>query len=436
MNPLIELDKRHVWHPFTQHATECDPIAISHAKDASLYDVEGREILDLISSWWTCTHGHSHPALNKALSEQAEKMPHIMFAGFTHEPAVELSRKLSELLAEDLNRVFFSDNGSTSVEVAMKLVYQYWLNKGQDQRKTFIAFDGAYHGDTLGAMSVGKGSGFFNLFEGLMCEVRTVPYAPTWYGDNEVQKREGQALKALEALLQSEGNQIAGLIIEPLMQGAAGMRFCRPEFIRQIVEISRANNILVIFDEIATGFGRTGTLFATDQVGIAPDVICLSKGLTAGYMPMSVTVARDSIFDVFLGDDFGKALAHGHSFTANPLACAVALESLNLFETEKTLQRISQIQKSHQEFLPVLEKNNNIVKPRVMGTVLACDFIGSDGYKSKESLALRDWYLSRGFNIRPLGSTLYMMPPYCIADMQINIAHEVLVEGIAAVFEY
>ena len=437
MTKTLELDRRHAWHPYTQHATEVDPIVIERAKDASLFEEGGREILDLVSSWWTCTHGHSHPEINKALSAQADKFEHVMFAGFTHAPAATLAGKLSDVLPGSLNRVFFTDNGSTAVEVALKLSYQYWLNKDQDQRRLFLAFDGGYHGDTFGAMAVGKGSGFFTLFEDLMFEVNALPFPATWQGDADVLNKEAAALEALDGVLKSQGKNIAGLIIEPLIQGAGGMRMCRPEFISAMVARVQAQGIPVIFDEVATGFGRTGTLFALEQAGVVPDVICLSKGLTSGYMPMSVTVVRDEIFDAFLGDDFNRALAHGHSFTANPLACAVALRSLELFEEEKTLDRIAAINAQHMAFLEREKDNPLITRPRCTGTVMAFDLnLNPDldpeagAYKSGPSEYLRSYFVKSGLNIRPLGSTLYLMPPYCITPAELDRAYTGLLLGL------
>ena len=434
MTTLLELDKRHVWHPFTQHATERDPVEITHAKGSVIYDKDGREILDMICSWWTCTHGHSHPELNKALAEQAEKAAHVMFAGFTHEPGVKLASNLANLLPGTLNRVFYSDNGSTSVEVALKLAYQYWRNIGESERTAFIGFEGGYHGDTFGAMSVGQGSGYFKLFEDLMCAVHTVPFAMTWHNDDSVEYRETAALEAMKRTLSEQRGKVAAIILEPLMQGASGMRFCRPEFVHRVLQLAREENVLVIFDEVATGFGRTGSMFACNQINDTPDIICLSKGLTAGYMPLSVTVAKDEIFDVFLGEDFGKALAHGHSFTANPLACAVALRSIELFKEENTLEKIAQINKHHTKFLEQLSKNEHLEHARILGSVIACQFKGGSGYKSEKSVELKDWYLSAGANIRPIGNVLYLMPPYCTTETELHNAYDIMINGIETVF--
>ena len=427
---ILARDQRYVWHPYTQHGTESDPVLIEGARNASLYDAQGREILDLISSWWTCTHGHSHPQLNAALARQAEAFEHVMFAGFTHRPAVDLASALARVLPGDLTRVFYSDDGSTSVEVALKMAYQYWANRGEGKRRVFISFDGGYHGDTLGAMSVGRGSGFFTLHRNLMCQVAVLPFPYTFDGDEAAEDRERGALTALEDRLWNGAQDIAALIVEPLLQGAGGMRMCRPEFLKSLVDIARAAGILVIFDEVATGFGRTGTMFAMQQAGIAPDIVCLSKGLTAGYLPMAATVANDNVYAAFLGESFDKALPHGHSFTANPLACAVALTSLDLFEQEATLERIARIEARHRAMLPELRVREDVVRPRVLGTVLAFDLKGEAGYQSARSQSLKSWFLSKGLNIRPLGSTVYLLPPYCITDAELTRAYAGLMEGL------
>jgi adenosylmethionine-8-amino-7-oxononanoate aminotransferase len=431
---VLARDHRHVWHPFTQHGTEGDPIVLAGAKGASLFTADGKEILDLVSSWWTCTHGHSHPKINAALAKQAGLFEHVMFAGFTHQPAVDLATAITRLLPGDLSRVFFSDDGSTSVEVALKIAYQYWINTGEPRRRVLVGFDGGYHGDTLGAMSLGRGSQFFTTFRDLMCKVYVLPYPSTFEGDDAADEREAGALSAFEALLSDRGQTIAALIIEPLLQGAGGMRVCRPSFLKRLVAIARKAGVLVIFDEVATGFGRAGTLFAMEQADVVPDLVCLSKGLTAGYMPLAMTVAREAVFKAFLGETFDRALPHGHSFTANPLACAVGLASLGLFEEEKTLERIAHINGQHRAMLAALAARDDVVRPRLLGSILAFDVKSASGaYQSAQSRRLRDWYLSHGLNIRPLGSTLYLMPPYCITDDELSRAYAGLLEGLDAI---
>ena len=431
MTAWQDKDRRHCWHPFTQHGTEGDAIVIERAKGASLFDENGREILDLISSWWTCLHGHAHPAINAALAEQAARMEHVMYAGFSHPPAIDLAEKLAARLPGDLNRVFYSDNGSTAVEVALKIAYQSWKNKGLEGRTTFIAFEGGYHGDTLGAMSVGKGCGFFRLYEGLMFSVETAPFPATWDGDAGAQAKVEEAMAAFRRLLDSHEDQIAGVVLEPLLQGAGGMRVCDPAFMRAVTDEAQARGIPVIYDEVAVGFGRTGTLFACERIGAVPDLICLSKGLTAGYMPLSVTVATDRLYNAFMGESFRKALAHGHSFTANPLACAVALKSLALFEEEDTMARIADIERRHRAQLPALQNHPAACRARVLGTILAFDLSGAAaGYKSEVSEKLRARFLAEGLNIRPIGDTVYLLPPYCVTGAELARAYDGIIRAL------
>ncbi|MFQ5625620.1 MAG: adenosylmethionine--8-amino-7-oxononanoate transaminase [Methyloligellaceae bacterium] len=420
MSDILNIDKRHIWHPFTQHASERDPIVVTKAAGASLFDEEGNEILDLISSWWTCIHGHAHPTLVRTLAEQAARLEHVMFAGFTHAPAAELSQSLAGALPGDLNRVFFSDNGSTSVEVALKLAFQYHRNKGDCARREFLAFEGGYHG-----------SNFFTLFQDLMCPVHPIPYAHTWEGDDSIAAREEDAISAFAQALEKHGHNAAALIIEPLMQGASGFRFSRPEFVQRISQMARDAGVLVIFDEVATGFGRTGTLFACEHVNFVPDIICLSKALTAGMLPLAVTVAREGVYEAFLSDKFDTALAHGHTFTANPLACAVACKSLGLFKQEKALEKVAHIGARHREQLARLMEHGKLERARAMGCMLAFELARSDGhYKTDAGERLRDWYLKHGLNIRPLGPTVYLMPPYCITDAELARAYAGLFEGL------
>jgi len=427
---IIARDKRYVWHPYTQHGTEAEPLVVARAKGASLFDTYDREILDLISSWWTCTHGHAHPTINAALTRQAETMEHVMFAGFTHAPAAELAETIANLLPGDLNRVFYSDDGSTSVEVAIKIAYQSWVNRGEPGRRMLVAFDGGYHGDTLGAMSVGRSSQMFGAFKDLMCHVRVLPYPATFEDDDAADEREAGALSALEDLLAEHRQTTAAMIIEPMMQGSAGIRFCRPSFLKRLVEMAQAAGVLVIFDEVATGFGRTGELFAMEHAGVTPDLVCLSKGLTGGYMPLAATVATDRLFDLFLSDSFDRALPHGHSFTANPLACAVALAALGLYEEEQTMTRIAEINARHRDMLEVLAARPDVSKQRVLGPVLAFEVDEGGAYQSEASQKLRAWYLSQGLNIRPIGSTVYLMPPYCITDEELFRAYAGMIEGL------
>lgn len=423
---LLQTNKVHIWHPFTQQKTSAEPIVITRGKAASLFDATGREYLDLISSWWVNLHGHSHPKIVDALQKQAATLEHVMFAGFTHEPAITLARELANLLPEPLQRVFYSDNGSTAIEVAVKMALQYWHNKGIN-KKRLIAFEGAYHGDTFGAMSLGKSSGFYGPFADYLFDVDFLNYPQTWFNDHDVAAKEAKSLGQFDQLIAQYGHEIAALVIEPLVQGAAGMRMCRPEFLDAVVQRCRANNILVIYDEIMTGFGRTGTLFACQQQREVPDFICLSKGITGGFLPLAVTVTNERIYESFLSDKFDKTFTHGHSYTANPLGCAAAIASLALFTEEQTLEKISIIQKIHEERIFQLQATGFVQHGRVCGTIAAMDFcLAGMQYGSHLSQLLKQRFLEEGLNIRPLGNVIYLMPPYCITPHQLHYAYDLI----------
>ena len=420
-NAIIKHDRNFIWHPFTQHGTERDFIPIASAHNASLVTYDGQEILDCISSWWTITHAHNHPILNEALVKQSETLSHVMFAGFTHKPAVSLGVDLIASTHGAFDKVFFADNGSTAVEVALKMVYHYHYNHGHPDKTLFLAFDGAYHGDTFGAMATGRTTGFYKPFEPFLCDVKFLPYPDTYDGDNNIHQKEHTALIALEEVLNRYHDKIACMIIEPLLQGAGGMRLCRPAFLKKYCEILHKAGVKIIFDEVATGFGRLGSLFAFQKLDFIPDFICLSKGLTGGYMPLAVTMTKNEIYNAFLGDNFSKAFTHGHSFTANPLACAVAGASLGLFETEQTLTKIQTINDIYQEYLPILQNCPIIEKCRMMGSVLAWDVKTSDNaYGSAFGETLKNNFLQKGLNMRGLGNSFYLLPPYCITKEEMK----------------
>jgi adenosylmethionine-8-amino-7-oxononanoate transaminase len=427
----INLDRQHVWHPFTQAQTAPDPIPITSAKGIRLYAEDGREFLDLISSWWVNLHGHAHPTIAAAIAKQAHTLEQVIFAGFTHRPAAQLAAELVQRLPAGLTRVFFSDDGSTAVEVALKMALQYWRNQGEAQRTRFLAFEGGYHGDTVGAMSVGRGSDFFSTYGSLLFEVGLLPYPQTWDGDADVVSKEQAALAVLDAYLAQHGETLAGVIIEPLVQGAAGMRMCRPEFLQQLAAKLRAAGILLIFDEVMTGFGRTGAMFAAIKAQVMPDLICLSKGLTAGFLPMSVTVASEAIYAAFLGENFDRALIHGHSFTANPLGCAAALASLQVFEDEQTLAKLPQIEAWHRQGLAQLAGHPAVQHVRVTGTIAAFDVVTTDaGYTSAVGAKLKAFFHERGLLLRPLGNVVYLLPPYCVTQDELALAYQTIGEAL------
>lgn len=422
-------DMRHIWHPFTQAKTAPAPIPIHEGRGAVLIGEDGREYLDLISSWWVTLHGHAHPAIANAISEQAHKLEQVIFAGFTHEPAVRLAERLSALLPGDLGRVFFSDDGSTAVEVALKLAHQYWKNKGE-KRTRFLAFEGGYHGDTLGAMSAGASSGFFDVFNDYLFEVDTIPYPETWNGDAETEEKEAASLSALNAYLDRHAKETCALIVEPLVQGASGMRMCRPEFLRDVEKTLKEAGVLLIFDEVMTGFGRTGDYFACLKAGVTPDLICLSKGLTGGFLPMSVTVCRDALYDAFLDESFEKAFAHGHSFTANALGCAASLASMDLLVHEDCARQRKKIEAAHKKGLETLAAHPKLARPRLTGTIAAIDLAtAKGGYTSEAGPRLKSFFLEKGLLIRPLGNVMYLLPPYCVATDDLDRAYDAIYEA-------
>jgi adenosylmethionine---8-amino-7-oxononanoate aminotransferase len=432
VDELLALDRRHVWHPFTQAATAPDPIPIRAAHGAHLIAADGREYLDLISSWWVTLHGHAHPAIAAAVARQAAELEQVIFAGFTHEPAVQVAARLAALLPDGLERVFFSDDGSTSVEVALKLAYQYWWNRGEPRRRRFLAFEGGYHGDTFGAMSAGQSSGFYRPFRDLLFSVDLLPFPETWDGDPSVQQKEATSLDALDAWIGRCGREGVALIMEPLVQGAAGMRMCRPQFVRAVSERLRAAGLLFILDEVMTGFGRTGATFACLKAGVAPDLVCLSKGLTGGFLPMAATVCRPEIYEAFLGGNFERAFAHGHSFTANPLGCAAALASLDLLQSDETTARLAAIESVHGERLPRLARNAKLTRPRRCGTIAAVTFGGADqGYSAAMVPQLKAFFLERGLLIRPLGPVVYLLPPFCVTKDELHRAYDAIEEAAA-----
>ena len=423
---IIDADKDLIWHPFTQAQTAPDAIHIVRGEGAKLFDAAGRVYLDLISSWWVNIHGHAHPKIAKAIGDQAGTLEHVIFAGFTHEPAVRLAEQLTAILPGDLKRVFYSDNGSTAVEVALKIAYQFWRNKGE-QRKRFLAFDGGYHGDTVGAMSLGRSSGFFDVWQDLMFDIETVPFPATWQDDPACEKKEQESLAALDIYLNAHGGDTCAMIMEPLVQGAGGMRMCRPEFLQCLVEKLQSAGVLVIFDEVMTGFGRTGEHFACTKANVTPDMICLSKSLTGGFLPLAATVCSDKIYQAFLDDSFDKAFTHGHSFTANPLGCAAALASLELLLAPETQARITAIADIHGTRLAGLASLATLEHPRQTGTIAAIDVKAADsGYTASVGPRLKEYFLEQGLLIRPLGNVMYVLPPYCIGDDDLHRAYDAI----------
>ncbi|HEV3333200.1 MAG TPA: adenosylmethionine--8-amino-7-oxononanoate transaminase [Bryobacteraceae bacterium] len=433
MKSLIERDRACLWHPYTQMLTQAPPLAVVRAQGVYLYTEDGRRILDGISSWWVNIHGHSHPKLNEALAAQARELEQVVFAGCTHRPAVELGERLLALLPRGLTRIFYSDDGSTSVEVALKLAWQYWRNRGQPQRRTFITLYHAYHGDTVGAMSASEESPFTEAFRPLLFPVVRA-HAPYCYRCPVGLTRDRcriDCLGDLEQRLRDGGDSIAGVLLEPMLQAAGGMIVWPAEFLAGARRLCDQYGTLLIADEVLTGFGRTGRMFACEHAGVQPDLVCLSKGLTAGYLPMGATAATESIYEAFLSEDRGKAFFHGHSYTANPLACAVALASLDLFREGPVLERVQALERQLRAGLEPLRRLGDV---RVIGGVGIVELDSSSGgYLDNIGPRLYAAFLERGLLLRPLGNVIYFMPPYVITDAEVEWALTQITEVVAQV---
>lgn len=419
---LLDRDNKFVWHPFTQHQTATTPLPVAKGKDSVLTLDDGTEIIDAISSWWTSLFGHGKKEIVEAIKNQASTLDHVIYAGCTHDPAVSVAEKLIKITGLKGGKTFFSDNGSTAVEVGLKAVTQYWQNMDQSNRSEFITFTNAYHGDTIGAMSAGDPGDFGRPFEKLLFGTHRVP-VPLISDSPEVQNK--KALEVLQAFSRV-GNNLAGIIIEPMCQGAGGMQMTSPETLSKIIALTHSNGGLVILDEVMTGFGRTGKLFAHQHQRLKPDVICLAKGLTGGTLPLSATVFRKGIFEAFLDPAKERAFLHGHSFTANPIACAAANASLTLMESPEFHQELSRISDKTSQCLKAIEKNDRVKSTRQMGTIGVVEMHGSGGYFAAAKKDLTQEAIKHGVLLRPLGSVLYAMPPLSTTNEQLEKIYEVL----------
>ncbi len=428
-NPLIkkrmnlsERDRAVNWHPYTQMKTADPVIPIVKGQGIYLFDEAGKSYIDAVSSWWVTLHGHAHPYIARRVSEQLHTLEQVIFAGFTHEPAIQLSENLLKLLPENQEKVFYSDNGSTAVEVALKMCIQFACNTGKKKTK-ILAFKNAYHGDTFGAMSVSGRSAWTQPFGEMLFEVVFIdPPTP-------------ENLEETKSMIRKHSDEWACFIYEPLVQGAAGMLMHAPEDLSELMKFCRANCILMIEDEVFTGFGRTGKLFAANYLQEQPDLMCFSKGLTGGTMPMGITTASKHIFDAFLSEDNYKTLFHGHSFTANPLACTAALASMELLLKEETLKAIETISKKHQTFSEQLMQHPKVENVRQTGTILAWEIKNNNhtSYFNEIGKIVYRKFLKRGIIIRPLGNVLYLVPPYCITPEELDTVYKNILEVLTEV---
>jgi adenosylmethionine-8-amino-7-oxononanoate aminotransferase len=421
---LTERDQKHLWHPYTQHKTAAPPIAITKGEGALLWDDNNKEYIDAIASWWVNPFGHSNKFIADAIYKQLTTLEHVLFGGFTHEPAVLVAERLIEILPKNQQKIFFSDNGSTAVEVAIKVALQYFYNKGE-KKTTIIAFENAFHGDTFAAMAASGISFYTQAFQGMFIDVVRIPVP--------VKGREQVSFDALETVIKS--HNCAGFIFEPLVLGAAGMVMYEPEALDELIQICRQNNVLTIADEVMTGFGKTGKTFACDYIQSQPDMMCLSKALTGGTIPMAITTFTQQLFDGFYSDDINKALFHGHTFTANPTGCAAALASMELLHTDEMQNNITRINASHLAFQKHIETHPKVTATRVLGVIFALEVQTENqaSYYGNLRNKLYNFFIENGIILRPVGNIVYILPPYIITKSQLDKVYEVVEKALEIV---
>ena len=414
MKTISERDQQVNWHPYTQMQTAGPPLAIVKGEGIWLTAEDGTQYLDAISSWWVNLHGHNHPYLMDAIRKQTQLLDHVIFSGFTHAPAVDLSEALLTILPSSHEKIFYSDNGSTAVEVGLKMAIQYHVNRGANKH-TIIALKDGYHGDTFGAMSAGGRGIFSTPFENHLFQVE--------YIDVPIIGKEDESLRQLNKIIKH--HDVAGFIFEPLLQGAAGMIMYSPQILSEMIHLCNENDILTIADEVSTGFGRTGKYFAADYLSHKPDIICMSKGITGGVMALGATSATAQVYNAFLSDDKSKMFLHGHSYTGNPLACVVAKASLDLLQEDDTWTAIKRISTQHHQFVSNVMNHPYVEDARALGVVLAVSVKSEseESYFNYLRDRLYNFFIHRKILLRPLGNVIYIMPPYCIADEELNMVY-------------
>jgi adenosylmethionine-8-amino-7-oxononanoate aminotransferase len=435
---LVHWDREHLWHPFTQMQgfREEELLIITHGEGAHLYDFQGRRYLDGVSSLWANVHGHCRPELDRAVREQLAQVAHSTLLGIAHPPAIVLARRLAEITPPGLNKVFYSDSGSTAVEVALKMAFQYWQLRGFPQKQRFLKLSGAYHGDTLGAVSVGGIALFHDIFQPLLFETLEAP-APYCYRCPEEKDCQEQCLKRLEELVAAHHQELAALILEPVMQGAGGMIPQPSGYLARVREVTRRHNVLLIADEVATGFGRTGSMFACEQEGVSPDLLCLAKGITGGYLPLAATLATDEIYRAFWGEFYEfKAFFHGHTYAGNPLAAAAGVASLEVFEKEEVIKSLPPKIEKLSRLLAEMKEHPHVGDIRQRGLMAGIELVRDRDTREPFPPGRRTGHRvilearKRGVILRPLGDVLVLMPPLCIADEELEELGRVTQESI------
>ncbi len=421
---LTEKDSQYLWHPYTQHKTAQLPIAITRGEGALLWDENNKEYIDAIASWWVNPYGHSNRFIADKIYKQLTTLEHVLFGGFTHEPAIQVAEQLMKMLLKNQQKIFFSDNGSTSVEVAIKVALQYFYNKGE-KRTTVIAFEDAFHGDTFAAMAASGISFYTQAFQGMFIDVVRIPVP--------VKGKEQVSFDTLKKVIQEK--QCAAFIFEPLVQGAAGMVMYEAEALDKLIKICQENKVLTIADEVMTGFGKTGKTFAMDYAQEMPDMMCLSKALTAGTIPMAITTFTQEIFDAFYDDDINKALFHGHTFTGNPTGCAAALASFELLQTPEMQENIIRINKRHLAFQEYIKNHPKVTATRVLGTIFALDIKkeNEETYYGTMRTKLYNFFIENGVILRPVGNIVYILPPYIMTDAQLQKVYDVVEKALEIV---
>ncbi len=423
MKSIKQRDSEVIWHPYTPMKIMPEAIAIVKGEGVYLFDEAGNKYIDAVASWWVNLHGHSHPYIAKKVSEQLQLLEHCMFAGFTHEPAVLLAERLLEILPLGMKKIFFSDNGSTAVEVALKMALQYWRNKGTEKKK-IIALENAYHGDTFGAMAVSARGVFTEAFKDLLFDVDFIPFPS--------KANKEKSIACLEELLQ-KGNS-ACFIVEPLVQGSAGMQMYDADVLEAYFKLCKKYKAIIIADEVMTGFGRTGKLFACNSIETEPDIICLSKGITGGALPFGVTITTQDIFNAFYDNDRTKMLYHGHSYTANPTICAAALASLDLLLKEECTDSRNRIASAHSQFRHFIENHNSLIDVRQTGTILAIELkTDTPVYHSNLRDVAYNFFLAKKIILRPLGNVIYILPPYCISNEELAYIYSCILEFLDSI---